>query len=326
MKLDKLIEITKGELIERGEKDEFFRATFFPEKVEEGDVCFVENLNEAKLAARNKACVLVYSENFIDKNDFSDISQVKVKDLKRSSFLLIGAVLSEDEASFELLSFKVMTYFKMILTQKNSVEFIPKDYKRAFDLILGSDKRVFVGCDETMLKTIREKEYYTTKAPGHIVSSDSLFRTTFKINKYIYQYKKLPLFHLDDLRRAVSLCEEYELSYSLDKINYTKHFKPFFPEGEPFVREVMKNDRVIILSDNLKDILDARGHAVNIGQWMAKCLVIVPPKTKVEGIKNPLFYRSSDDVLEAIKSKGFNYLFVYADDPSFESLIYKMSR
>ncbi len=325
MTQERLLKAVNGELVSDSKEREFFRVTRYPKKVEEGDVCFVNDLDEAKQAYQNGASALIYSLDFIHKDDFSDILLIKVEDLERSSFLLLSSIFGEDDASFELISPKVMTFLKMILTQKSSVEFIPNDYKKAFELILNSNKRLFVGCDEFILKNIRDKKlFFDKKAPGHIVSSDSLFRTTFKVHKYIYQYKKLAPFHLDALRCAVSLCDEYELPYSLDKINYTRHFKPIFLEGEPSIQEVMKNDKVVILSDNLEDILKARTYAINIGNWMAKTVVMVPPKTKVDGVKIPLYYRNNEDILEAIDTASFNYLFIYTDDLTLESSIYKM--
>ncbi len=325
MTLVELVKALNAELISGDEDDEFFRVTRYAKRVQKGDVCFVSDLEEAEEANRNGASALVFSGSFIDADDFLEISLIKVEDLDRSSFSLLSFVIGEDDASFELISPKVMTFLKMILTRKNSIEFIPSDHKKAFELILNSNKRLFVGSDESLLTTIREKKtFFDEKAPGHIVSDDSLFRTTFKIHKYIYQYKKFSFFHLDALRCAVALCDKYGLPYSIDKIDYTKHFKPIFLDAEPSVQEVMKNDKVVILSDNLEDILKARNYALNIGGWMAKTVVAVPPKTKVEGIKLPLYYRSDEEILEKIDSLNFNYLFVYTQDGALEYAIRKM--
>jgi len=70
----------------------------------------------------------------------------------------------------------------------------------------------------------------------------------------------------------------------------------------------------VILSDNLEDILKAREYASDVGNWMAKTIVMVPPKTKVEGVKYPTYYRSSEEILELIGTLNYNYLFIYTED------------
>ncbi|RUM68077.1 MAG: hypothetical protein DSZ05_01710 [Sulfurospirillum sp.] len=304
-----------------GVSHEVFRATVYARECEGEDLCFVRDLSEAKEAVQKGAGAVVYADETCE-SVLRNVTALKVADLKEAAFSLAGYVVSDEDASFELLSEKQMTFLKMILQQKSNIAILPDDWRKAFTLIMESGKRLFAGTDESMLKALRKnKKVYDKRAPGHIVSADSLFRTTFKINKYIYQYKQMTFLHIDHLRSAVAFCEAYELPYSIDKVTYTKHFRPLFLEGEPSVQEVMKNDKVVILSDNLEDILQAREYAADIGHWMAKTIVMVPPKTKVEGVKYPTFYRSDEDILEGIETLGYNYLFVYTEDEGLQHKI-----
>ncbi len=323
MTVENITKIVQGILYHQGNCKEVFRATVYAEWVEEGDLCFVQSKEDVVKALNQESGVLVFSDERIVEH-LHAITLIKVEDIKRAAFLLAGTVITDEDASFALLTLKEMSFFKMILQQKSNIAFLPNDWKKAFEMILETKKRLFVGCDADMLKAIRPKQsFFEKKASGHIVSADSLFRTTFKIHKYIYQYQKITPLHIDILRRAVALCDEYELPYSLDKMRYTKHFNPIFMEGEPSIQEVMKNDKVVILSDNLEDILEAKEYASDVGNWMAKTVIMVPPKTKVEGVKYPTYYRSDEEILELIGSLQFNYLFIYTQDPSLE---YKIKR
>jgi ferrochelatase len=314
MKLEDICQIINATVIHKGDTEEVFWATVYAQECEEGDLCFVSDSIEFDKALENRAGVVIYSDT-VPKNSFYNVTALKVEDIATAALKLAGSVVGEEDASFELLDPKQMTFLKMILQQKSNIAFLPEDWKKAFDMIMQSKKRLFVGTDEKMLKAIRNnKKLYDKKASGQIVSADSLFRTTFKIDKYIYQYKELTFLHIDHLRRAVAFCKEYELPYSIDKVTYTKHFIPIFLEGEPSVQEVMKNDKVVILSDNLEDIVEAREYASDIGHWMAKTIVMVPPKQKVEGIKYPTYYRDDADIMEGIEKLAYNYLFIYTQD------------
>ena len=322
MTIENITHILKSNLHQNGTCQEVFRATVYAHLVDEGDLCFIQSEQEAIQAVKKGASALVFSDiDFISKVPES-ITLIKVDDLKKAAFMLVGAVVGEEDASFELIKPKEMTFLRMILQNKKNIHYLPNDWKKAFEIILESKKRLFVGCDEEMLKAIRPKlSYFKDKAPGQIVSADSLFRTTFKIHKYIYQYQKITPLHIDILRLVVGLCDKYELPYSLDKMQYTKHFYPIFIEGEPSVQEVMKNDKVIILSDDLEDILEAKEYASGVGTWMAKTMIMVPPKTKVDGVKYPTYYRNDEEVLELINSLQYNYLFIFTDS---ENILYKI--
>ncbi len=322
MTIENIIHILKCNLYKEGKCQEVFRATVYAHLVEEGDLCFIQNSKEAKQAVEKGACALVFSDDSFVSDLDDSITLLKVEDLKKAAFMLVGAVISEDDASFELIKPKEMTFLRMILQQKRNIAYLPFDWQKAFEMILESKKRLFVGCDEEMLKAIRPKlSYFSSKASGHIVSSDSLFRTTFKIHKYIYQYQKITPLHIDILRRVVALCDKHQLPYVLDKMRYTKHFYPIFVEGEPSVQEVMKNDKVIILSDDLEDILEAKEYASGVGTWMAKTMIMVPPKTKVDGVKYPTYYRNDEEILDLINSLQYNYLFIFTDS---ENILYNI--
>ena len=312
MTIETINQIIGGKIITEG-NEEVFRAVVYAKACEEGDLCFVTDAEEKETALAQKAGVLVCTQDLAEEK--ASCTQIVVEDIKDAAFKLAGEVVSEEDASLELLLEKEMTFLKMILVQKKSVEILPKDWKKAFNRLMESPKRLFLTTDEALFKAARKKkEKYGKKAPGHIVSADSLFRTTFKIDKYIYQYKQMTFFHLPALRTAVALCQEYELDHNIDKIGYTKHFRPVFLEGEPSVQDVMKNDKVVILSDNLEDILEGREYASDIGHWMAKTLVMVPPKTKVEGVKYPTYYHNEEDLLEKIEQLAYNYLFILTQE------------
>ena len=311
----------RGTVTHEGNCKEVFRATVYARECEGEEVCFISDEVEAKEAVRRGAGAVVYAEKAWERL-WGDITAIKVDDVKQAAFLLAGYVVSDEDASFELFNEKQMTFLKMILTQKSNIVFLPEEWKKAFTLIMESGKRLFAGTDKEMLKALRKNiKVYDQKAPGYIVSADSLFRTTFKIGKYIYQYKEMTFLHIEHLRSAVAFCETYELPYSIDKVTYTRHFRPIFLEGEPSVQEVMKNDKVVILSDNLEDILEAREYANDIGHWMAKTIVMVPPKTKIEGIKYPTYYRNEEDILEGVRQLSYNYLFVYTQEEGLQHKI-----
>jgi hypothetical protein len=318
MQLDKIAKIIgiKGEISDADK--EVFRATAKVAEAEEGDLCFAESETEVKEALKRGASVVVYQKRDLQASEplSSDhATLLEVPDIAAAALRLAGYITDERSASMALIDPKTLTFFRMIVKQRRSVDLLDLAWQDTFERVMAGEKRFYVTTDERYFAALRPKvPAFEKMVSGHVVSADTLFRTTFKIEKYIYQYKPFVHFHLDALRRAVALCEMFELAYDLDRIKWSKHMKPIFLEGEPSVQEVMKNEKVVILSDNLEDILEARQYAANVGQWMAKTVVAVPPKTTVEGVKYPTIYRSEEELLALVGSVAYNYLFIYTDD------------
>ncbi len=315
MQLKKIADIMGvKEEISDGTK-ELLRATAFVSGAEEGDLCFVANGEEAQEAIDRGAAVVVCDKEQRERMQHrcdGDVTLIGVDDVADAALRLAGYVTDESSASIVLTDAKTLTFFRMIVRQKRSVGLLSDSWQKSFETVMAGEKRFYVTTDARQYAALRPgKAPFGEMVSGHVVSADTLFRTTFKIGRYIYQYKPFIHFHLDALRRAVALCETFELDYSLDRITWTEHLEPIFTEGEPSVQEVMKNEKVIILSDNLEDILEARRYAANVGQWMAKTIVMVPPKTTVEGVKYPTEYCSEEALLELAGTLAYNYLFIY---------------
>ncbi len=321
MTIEEIAALTGATLREGTVSDVIESMTIRPEEAERGDLCFAEDEAGLEIAARSGAAAIVCQRR-VPTPVACKSHLLEVEDVPLAALKLAGNLADEERVSLELLMPREITYLKMILKERRSVSPLPKAWKRAFSSMLEAKKPLYVTDDTTFYNALRpQKRAFSERADGYVVSADSLFRTTFKTGKYIYQYKQFPHFHLESLQKAIALCEKYALPYSLDKIGYTKHFRPIFLEGEPSVQEVMKNDKVVILSDNLEDIVLARNYAANVGSWMAKTIVAVPPKTKVEGVKYPTYYRSVDEILELIGSLNYNYLFVYTEDDALAQRI-----
>ena len=323
MTIEEIARLTDAKIAEGSIPVKIDNVTIDPEASEKGDLCFAEDEAAIREAAANGASAIVCNQFQVSSMQ-QDLCCLTVTDVSEAALKLAGHLASEESSAIEFLPSRELSYLKMILTQKKSIAFLPDGWKEAFEIVMSGTKPLIVTDNIAYYQALRPKKApFAEKADGYVVSADSLFRTTFKIEKYIYQYRQFPHFHLPALQRAIALCQQYALPWRLDRLGYTRHFKPIFLEGEPSVQEVMKNDKVVILSDNLEDILKARAYASDVGNWMAKTIVMVPPKTRVEGVKYPTFYHSAEEVVEMIGSLHYNYLFIYTDDRSLEQRIKK---
>lgn len=262
----------------------------------------------------NGAYAIVYDDEMITISD-SEIAWIKVHSIEDAAFKLLRYVILEKKADFFLLGRHESSFLKMILLQKSNITFIADEWRKAFEQILNSSQKLFVGTNEVLMKHIKpDFKRLGTDVEGYPIV-DTLFKTTFKVGGYVYQDKELVPFHLNALLRVVAFCDTHDLPYSIDRVKYTKHFIPVFIDGELNTARASKSDKVVIFADNLRDIEQAREYLRYNGSWV-KSIVLTPPKTKVENITRPFWFETEEEVRETLINVHFNYAFIYTLDRS----------
>lgn len=319
MKIEDILNLTEGKLTNTPKVQAIEAATVFYSKVEHGDLFFSSNQEEIDKAIENGAYAIVYDdENIIRKDD--EIAWIKVSDIQLAAFKLIRYVVIRKQAKFYLLSEHELTFLKMLIQHKGNVSFIPNDWRKAFEQILNSDGTLFVGTDKELMQLIKpDIEKINREVDGYLVS-DTLFKSTFKVDGFVYQEKELIPFHLEYLLRAVDFCNLHDLPYTMDRIKYTKHFLPVFIDTKLRSTQASKSDKVVIFTDNLPDIAKAREYVMRSNMWV-KSVVMTPPKTKVPGIDHPHWFNTEEEVRELLKTIHFNYAFIYNADKSILNTI-----
>lgn len=319
MKIEDILNLTEGKLTNTPNVQAIEAATVFYSKVDHGDLFFSSNQEEIDKAIENGAYAIVYDdENIIKKDD--EIAWIKVSDIQLAAFKLIRYVVIKKEVNFYLLSEHELTFLKMVIQHKGNVSFIPNDWRKAFEQILNSDGTLFVGTDKELMQLVKpDIEKINREVDGYLVS-DTLFKSTFKVDSFVYQEKELIPFHLEYLLRAVDFCNLHDLPYTMDRIKYTKHFLPVFIDSKLRSTQASKSDKVVIFTDNLPDIAKAREYVMRSNMWV-KSVVMTPPKTKVPGIDHPHWFKTEEEVRELLKTIHFNYAFIYNADKSILNTI-----
>lgn len=312
MKIEDLLNLTGGEVISEPTVTAINSVTVYPSKVEQGDLFISNDAQEIQKAIENGAYAIIYADKSLKITDY-EVAWIQVNEIEKAAFKLIRYVLISREASFYLFTEHELSFMKMVVTQKSNLEILPNEWRKVFEKILNSDAKMFIGTDEKLMKTIKPDVTILNKESSCEIITDTLFKTTFKINAYIYQEKDITPFHVDILKRVVEFCDLFSFPYDLDRVKYTKHFTPVFIDGFLNIMVPSKSDKVAIFVDNLQDVYKAREYVRYNGAWV-KTIVLTPPKTKVDGVERPNWYENIDEARDILKNAYYNYAFVYALD------------
>jgi ferrochelatase len=309
LKIEDILNITQGELINSPTIQAIQSATAFPSKVEMGDLFFATKPEDIELAIKNGAYGVIF-EGEAPKEKDSEIAWIRVESIKDASFRLLRYVQLKKRAKFFLLKPHQLSFLKMILKYKSDIEILSGEWVRDFENILNGDGEIFVGSSEELIKAVEPNFKEIEKIKDGQIINDTLFKTTFKVDNFIYKERELSPIHFDYLLEAVALLEELEIEYRVDRVRYTKHFIPTFIDKNLNRLPNGKSERVVIFCDNLEDIVKAREYIKRENRWL-KSIVLTPPKVKVENLKRAEWFESEDEAKEILKSRDFNYAFVY---------------
>lgn len=312
MKIEDLLNLTGGEVVSNPTVTAINSVSVYPSKIDQGDLFISNDAEEIEKAIQNGAYAIIFSDKSLKITD-SEVAWIQVEEIEKAAFKLIRYVLISREASFYLFTEHELSYLKMVVTQKSNLEILPNEWRKVFEKILNADVKMFIGTDEKLMKTIKPDVSILNKEASCEIITDTLFKTTFKINGYIYQEKDITPFHVDILKRVVEFCDLYSFLYDLDRVKYTKHFVPVFIDGFLNIMVPSKSDKVAIFVDNLNDVYKAREYVRYNGAWV-KTIVLTPPKTKVDGVDRPNWYQDIDEARDILKNAYYNYAFVYALD------------
>ncbi len=322
MQIEKLLELTSGELNEASKVSSIYSATVHLAKVGEGSLFISDSQEDIDAAIKKGATAILYADDSIMIGDKA-LAWIKVEDIEIASFKITQEVVSDEAALFYYFNDHELSFLKMLQKRKSDIEFLTNDWKKVFETVLNSKKKFFISTDLEMMRKLRPKAKKLVKEVDGYVISDTLFRSTFKVEKYVYQYKEMVPFHLAHVLKVIHFCQTHGFEYTIENIHYINKFTPLFIEGEPSLNEESKNDRTVIVCDNLEDIVEARMYVSAPSAWIVKSIVLTPPKTKVEGVKRPSYYNAHEEALDIIKSANFNYAFVYSKDKSIKDSIRK---
>jgi ferrochelatase len=321
MQIEKLLELLNATINETSKESEIQNATVYLKKVDEGSLFISNDEEEIKEALSSGAKAILYDSDLTITDP--NIAWIKVNDIQSAAFKITEYVVSDEDASFYYLNSREITFFKMIALYQRDAEYLGDDWRKVFEKVLNSRKKLFIGSDIDLMKKLRPKVKILKREVDGYIISDTLFRTTFRIGKYVYQYKQFSPIHIEQLLRTIAFCEDTNQEYSLERVRYFNGFMPLFIEGEPSLNEYSKNNRIVIVCDNLADISRARDYAKLPSGWVVKTAVLTPPKTKIDGVQKPIYYRNHDDILDILQGSNFNYAFIYSDDVNVINMIKK---
>ena len=309
MTIENLINIVGGKLVNEPKITKIQSATIYPSKVESGDLFFATDKDSAQKAIENGAFAVVY-EGELEITD-SEIAYIKVDSIKDSTLKFLRYVVLQKESKIYLFEDIDISFLKLIVARRSSIyTIISSDWKKSFEAVLNSDFEVYITNSKELAKSL-SPNYKTQKevAYGYVIE-DSLLKTSFKIDKYIYQNALMSPLFIENIKKVVKFCQDWDIEYDINRLKYTKEFRPFYVEDDLTPSNIGTTEKVLIFVNNLKIVDRAIQYLREEGKWI-KSIVLTPPKSKLDTVDRPNWYQNEQEAKEILKNNFFHYAFCY---------------
>ncbi len=314
MTIENLLNIIGGKPMNQAKVKKVESATIYPSKVELGDLFFAYEHEGIERAIENGAYAVVYEGEHPKISD-EEIAYIHVDSIKEATIKFLRYILIQKES--QIYYFKSIEYslLKLISHRKSTLfTILPNNWQKSFETILNSDYQIFItNNQEDAQKLSPQFLELSKKADGYIVN-DTLLKSTFKIDKFIYQNMDLTPLFFNDLLRVVEFCKANEIDYDIHRVRYTKEFLPYYVEDDltPVTRG--SSEKVLIFTQDTATIDRAIEYLRHQSKWI-KSIALTPPKTKLENIARPIWYENLEYAKEILKNEFYNYAFCYNLDP-----------
>jgi len=312
MKIKDIVNLTAGDLLSNPTIDAVEFTTLFLSKVSLGSL-FISNSNqEIKEAIKKGAYAIIFSESSIEIFD-REVAWIRVNDIKSATIKLIRYYLIEKDTTIYLLNRYEFSILKMILLKRLKIEFISGEWKSVCERILSSKSPILIGTDSYIFKRIKPDVNRLADVVELELLSATFLKSTFKFEESLYFEKEITPFHIVYLQRVLYFCKKNCISYSLEKLKYTKHFMPIYVDRFLNISRASESDRVVIFIDSIMEIKRAEEYLKKYLPW-ARYITLIPSNLKAHF--NTIRYKNRDEAKSILRGRVYNYAFVYGLDKS----------
>ncbi len=309
MTIENLINLIDGKLISSPSIKKVEGATIFPSKVELGDLFFAIDEESAKKALQNGAYAIVFEGDLpIEEND---VAYIKVTSLQEATIKFLRYIILQKKQKIFYMNEIESALLKQILLRKSKLFAIaPNNWQKRFELILNSNYEIIILNDlECAQKLTPQYLTLEKKCKGEIID-DSLLKTTFKLEKFIYQNIPIPPFYFEYLQKVTAFLKQFDTPYDINKIHYFNAFHPFYINNFLQALPKGKSDKVVIFTNHLPTINKALLYIKKSSKW-TKAIVITPPEIKLEENLKPFWAKNNQEVQAILKREYFTFTFCY---------------
>ncbi|QOP45683.1 hypothetical protein [Sulfurimonas paralvinellae] len=321
MRLENILALTHGELINSPFVNSFENIVFEVKAVKRGDlfVAFDEEMIED--AILNGAYGVVFDKP--TQISDSEIAWIKVSNLEEALKRILRFVLIDKEIEVYECNEIILKLALQVVTEPNFIALhgnIRELYKMLSDLQNGSTVLFSPALTSGDLFT-NIKKLPTNPNENINIIEQTLFETSFIYDNIFYERQLISPFFIPYLEQLLHLFKVLKINFRLRKFTPIEHFEAVFTNNNFEIKEFGTSDKVLIFEKNSTLIQKEIEFLQKQATW-ANILYIIP-HTIFDSLDAPqrnnpsiITYKNEHEIKNLLREHNFNFALIVGADKS----------
>ncbi len=323
MRVNEVVEITKGTLLNTPHISMFSRIICHIEQVEKGDLFVIQRADSRHIARAVEAGAYgILCEEKMDIND-EDVAYIVVENVQESLMRLIRYhLLARDIAIISLTPIEISIARSVVndetvgICDENLMQFIELLNDERLALVLTCNTQILeIGFNVVNADKPKDKPF--------LVLSHTLFDSTILYNGVHYRIN-LPKLFFNELSTVLMVCETHKIKYSLEHFKHIPFFKPNFLNSFGDIIDYGQASKVAIAEEDIERFKRYMAYIANNATW-GKTLFIVPHLyfELFNQITKTFAYNTQEELCEHIYRENFNFALILGIND--DTLVYALN-
>ncbi|BBG66038.1 hypothetical protein NNO_1335 [Hydrogenimonas sp.] len=249
MRLENVVAVTGGRLLNNPSISRFESVALTPKKVSRGSLFVTGNPEEIEEALRNGAYGIVTDKKVSPTDD--EVAWIEVENLSDTLVKLLRLWLVINPRRFVQVSPQVMEFMRMTACGRNAL-LLPEDRMKAGETILASSAEQTLFSDNRTLLEHMGTETFHLKPdiPAFTPVADLIFESSFILDGVFHERVPLPPCMQPIFLEAVGLLAASGADYTLSHLGHTPSFEPVFVDSRLNAMEPGSTEQVLIFADS----------------------------------------------------------------------------
>ena len=317
MRLENLLALTNGKVVNDPFVKQFTNVIFDINKVKRGDLFIALDEVDIEKAILNGAYGVLFDKptQIID----SEIAWIKVQSIEEALKRLLRFRLIEKEIVAYTCNEIILKLALQVITESNFIAL-------SGDIVSMTKELWDVESCTTILfcPTLTSIELFTNIKTIPSFSSNSinimeqtLFETSFIYDNHFYERQLIPPFFIPYIEELLHLYTLLRINFKLKKFTPIDHFEAVFTNKKFEIKEFGTSDKVLIFEKDCSLIKNEILYLQKQASW-AKTIFLIPfvNTNDLQNIPNLIFYKNENDILNILKSNIFHFALIVGVDKS----------
>ncbi|SFV52813.1 FIG00387915: hypothetical protein [hydrothermal vent metagenome] len=321
MRLENILALTHGELINSPFVNSFENIVFEAKAVRRGDLFIAFDEEMIEDAILNGAYGVVFDKP--TQISDSEIAWIKVTDLEEALKRILRFILIDKEIEVYECNEIILKLALQVVTEPNFIA-LHGDIKTLYKTLSSLENRAVI----LFSPALTSSDIFTNvkKLPSSCdeninIVEQTLFETSFIYDNIFYERQLLSPFFMPYLEQLLHLFKVLKINFRLRKFTPIDHFEAVFTNNKFEIKEFGTSDKVLIFEKNSALVEKEIAFLQKQATW-ANILYIIPHTAfdkldeTIRSNQNILTYKSENEIKNLLRAQHFHFALIVGVDKS----------